>query len=173
MALDHPAVVSRLVVLDAMPIIEVLDRCDARFARLWWHWFFFAQPEKPERAIMADPDAWYEAPLAELVSDEALAIFQRSIHNERVVHGMVEDYRAGLRIDPLHDAEDRGQHRRVRCRTLVVCPRRMTCELYSDPTSIWRHWVDGPLLTRSIFSCHHVAEEQPHELASMLQNFMT
>ena len=23
------------------------------------HWFFFAQVDKPEQAIMADPDAWY------------------------------------------------------------------------------------------------------------------
>ena len=30
-----------------------------RFATAWWHWFFFAQPDKPERAILADPDAWY------------------------------------------------------------------------------------------------------------------
>jgi pimeloyl-ACP methyl ester carboxylesterase len=30
----------------------------ARFATAWWHWFFFAQPEKPERVILADSDAW-------------------------------------------------------------------------------------------------------------------
>jgi haloacetate dehalogenase len=27
---------------------------------LWWHLFFFAQPDKPERAILADPEAWYD-----------------------------------------------------------------------------------------------------------------
>ena len=58
-AMDHPGAVGRLVVLDAVPIVEALERCDARFAASWWHWFFFAQPDKPERAILADPDAWY------------------------------------------------------------------------------------------------------------------
>ena len=58
-AMDHPEVATHLAVLDAVPIGEALERCDARFAELWWHWFFFAQPEKPERAINADPDAWY------------------------------------------------------------------------------------------------------------------
>jgi haloacetate dehalogenase len=51
-AMDRPATISRLAVLDAVPIVEALERCDALFARLWWHWFFFAQPDKPERAIL-------------------------------------------------------------------------------------------------------------------------
>ena len=57
-AMDHPAAVTHLAVLDAVPIVEALGRCDARFAQAWWHWFFFAQAEKPERAILADLDAW-------------------------------------------------------------------------------------------------------------------
>jgi haloacetate dehalogenase len=59
LALDHPDSVSRVVVMDGVPISEALARCDAKFARDWYHWFFFAQPDKPERAITADPDAWY------------------------------------------------------------------------------------------------------------------
>ena len=58
-AMDHPASVSRLAILDAIPIADALVRCDAKFAAAWWHWFFFAQAEKPERSILADPDAWY------------------------------------------------------------------------------------------------------------------
>lgn len=59
LAMDHPDHVTHLAVLDSVPIGEALARADARFARTWWHWFFFGQPDKPERAIMADPDAWY------------------------------------------------------------------------------------------------------------------
>src|SRR5581483_2257247 len=61
LALDHPEAITRLAVLDCVPIGEALARADARFAQAWWHWFFFAQPDKPERAITADPDAWYRA----------------------------------------------------------------------------------------------------------------
>src|SRR5579875_1301217 len=61
LAMDHPAHVTRLAVLDCVPIGEALSRADARFAQAWWHWFFYAQPELPERAILADPDAWYRA----------------------------------------------------------------------------------------------------------------
>ena len=59
LALDAPEAVTHLAVLDSVPIAETLDRTDARFATAWWHWFFFAQPDKPEQAILADPDAWY------------------------------------------------------------------------------------------------------------------
>ena len=59
LALDHPDAVRRLVLGDCLPISEHLARCDERFARPWWHWFFFAQPDKPERSILADPHAWY------------------------------------------------------------------------------------------------------------------
>ncbi|MCM0678165.1 alpha/beta hydrolase, partial [Micromonospora phytophila] len=56
-ALDHPDRVSRLGVLDGVPIGEALARCDARFAARWWHWFFLGQLAKPaERVINADPD---------------------------------------------------------------------------------------------------------------------
>jgi haloacetate dehalogenase len=37
-ALYHPGAVDRLVVMDGVPVIEALERCDARFASLWWHW---------------------------------------------------------------------------------------------------------------------------------------
>jgi haloacetate dehalogenase len=59
--MDHPEAVSHLAALDSVPIGEALARADARFATAWWHWFFFAQPELPERLIAADPDAWYRA----------------------------------------------------------------------------------------------------------------
>jgi haloacetate dehalogenase len=56
-AMDHPTAIDHLAILDGIPVLEHLERCDARFATAWWHCFFFAQPEKPERAILADPDA--------------------------------------------------------------------------------------------------------------------
>ena len=61
LALDHPETVSKLAVLDCIPIGEHLARANARFALAWWHWFFFGQTAKPaERFINADPEAWYE-----------------------------------------------------------------------------------------------------------------
>ena len=140
-AMDHPGAVSRLVVLDAVPIVEALERCDARFAASWWHWFFFAQPGKPERAILADPDAWYgNAP--ERMGAEAYEDYRAAIHDPATVHAMMEDYRAGLGVDRAHDEEDRRAGRRLACPMLFLWARRDDLEdLYGDPLAVWRAWA--------------------------------
>lgn len=102
LAMDHPDRVSLLAVLDGVPIVEALERADEKFARMWWHWFFFGVPEKPERAILTDPDAWYGGS-PEHMGAEAYVDFRAATRNPDVVHGMVEDYRAGLGVDREHD----------------------------------------------------------------------
>jgi haloacetate dehalogenase len=62
LALDHPAAVAHLAVIDGVPIGEALARCDAMFSTEWWHWFFMGNPAaQAERVINADPDAWYHS----------------------------------------------------------------------------------------------------------------
>jgi len=94
LTLDHPEAVSQLAVMDVVPIAEALDRCDARFAARWWHWFFLGQTAKPaERVIDADPDAWYQV-ASERLGEENYADLRRALHDPQVVHAMCEDYRA-------------------------------------------------------------------------------
>lgn len=57
LAMDHPEAVAAVALLDCIPIVEHLERITPAFATAWYHWFFFAQPETPERVISADPDA--------------------------------------------------------------------------------------------------------------------
>src|SRR5919206_363949 len=72
-ALDHPDSIRAAAILDAIPIAEALARCDAKFARAWWHWFFLGQTDKPaERVISADPQAWYR-PNREQMGEENYA----------------------------------------------------------------------------------------------------
>lgn len=110
LAMDHPDAVSKLAVLDCVPIGEALARADARFAAAWWHWFFFAQSDKPERAITADPDAWYRTgpELAMRMGADNYADFSAAIRNPVVVQAMLEDYRAGLGVDRAADDADRA-----------------------------------------------------------------
>ncbi|EYB69027.1 haloacetate dehalogenase [Deinococcus phoenicis] len=173
-ALDHPGVVTKLAVLDAVPIAEALQRCDARFAGAWWHWFFFGQPEKPERAILADPDAWYgNTPgKATQMGAENYADYRAAIHDPAVVHGMVEDYRAGLGLDRAHDEADRQAGRQVRCPTLLLWSLKDDLEdLYGDVLAVWRPWAAN-LRGHGIDSGHHMAEEAPAELAAALLAFL-
>lgn len=117
-ALDCPDVVDRLVVMDGVPISEALARCDAQFAHDWYHWFFFAQPDKPERAILADPDTWYGGD-PDLMGIENHREFREATNDPATVTAMLEDYRAGLSLDRDHEEEDRRAGRRVQCPTLL------------------------------------------------------
>jgi haloacetate dehalogenase len=171
-ALDHAGAVERLAVLDGVPIVEALERCDARFASLWWHWFFLGQLDKPaERVITADPESWYRA-TPEQMGEENFADFRSAINDPETVHAMCEDYRAGLGIDRAHDEADREAGRRVACPTLFLWAERDDLELlYGDPLAIWRGWADD--LSGGPIDCgHHMAEEAPDELAARLLRFL-
>jgi haloacetate dehalogenase len=171
-ALDHPASVTALAVLDAVPIGEAVARADAKFASAWWHWFFFGQTEKPaERVISADPEAWYR-PNRELMGDENYADYLRAIHDPKVIHAMMEDYRAGLGIDRAHDDADRAAGRRVQCPSLVLWATRDDMEeLYGDPLDVWGAWAHD-LRGGPIESGHHIAEEAPEALVAELLPFL-
>ncbi|MGI4793616.1 MAG: alpha/beta fold hydrolase [Janthinobacterium lividum] len=170
-AMDHPEIVTHLGILDGIPILESLERCDARFATLWWHWFFFGQPEKPERAILADPDAWYGGS-PEAMGAEAYADFREAIHDPETVHGMVEDYRAGLGIDRAHDEADRHAGRRIACPTLILWSLRDDLELlYGDVLAVWEPWTTTRQ-GRGLDCGHHMAEEAPDELANEILAFL-
>lgn len=175
LAMDHPDRVAKLTVVDSVPIGEALARCDATFAREWYHWFFFAQPDIPERVITADPDAWYGVGVRntrEGMGEENFADFHRAIHDPATVHAMIEDYRAGLDADRAADDADREAGRRIGCPVQVLWSTRDDmAELYGDVLAVWDAWATdvrgGP-----IESGHHVAEEAPGELAAAVAEFL-
>jgi haloacetate dehalogenase len=172
LALDHPGAVTRLVVLDSVPIGEALARCDARFAALWWHWFFLGQTAKPaERVINADPDAWYRTG-PEQMGAEAYEDFRRAIHDPETVHAMCEDYRAGLGVDRAADDADRAAGRRVACPVLFLWATGDDMEdLYGDPLAVWHAWATD-VHGHALDSGHHLAEDVPDELAEAIRCFM-
>jgi haloacetate dehalogenase len=175
-ALDHPDSVTHLAVVDCIPVVEHLERADARFATAWWHWFFFAQPDKPERAISADPEGWYGslAPgRAEAMGEENHADHLAAIRDPATVHAMLEDYRAGLAVDRAADEADRAAGRRIGCPTLVLWSARDDlAELSGDPRAIWAGWATDLRGGGPIDSGHHMAEEAPDELAAALLPFL-
>jgi haloacetate dehalogenase len=175
-ALDHSDRVTRLAVLDSIPLAEALARTDARFAAAWWHWFFFAQPDKPERAIGADPETWYGALApgkAEAMGEENHADFLAAIRDPHTVHAMLEDYRAGLGVDRTADEGDRAAGRRITCPTTVLWSSRDDLEdLFGDPRAIWADWTTDLRGGGPIDSGHHMAEEAPDELVAALVPFL-
>ena len=174
LAMDHPEAVDRLAVLDSVPIGEALARADARFAAAWWHWFFFAQPDIPERVITADPQAWYRAgpERAAVMGEDNYADHLAAIGDPAVVRAMVEDYRAGLGVDRAADDADLAAGRRLVRPTLVAWSTGDDMvDLYGDVLAVWRPWA-ADLRGAAIDSGHHMAEEAPDQLARVLITFL-
>ena len=173
-AMDHPERIAALTTIGhAVPIIETVERMDCRFAREWWHWFFLGQTSKPaERVIAAiGPDDWYRTHGPEVMGAEAHSDVWAALREPAVVHGMCEDYRAGLTIDVEHDRADRAAGRRVRCPVQSLWATREDEGLLGgDPLDLLRDWADD-LRGAGIDSGHHVAEEAPQATADALAGF--
>jgi haloacetate dehalogenase len=171
LALDHPARVERLAVLDIIPTGEAFRRADMAFGLGYWHWFFLAQPHPlPERLLGADPDAYY-FPNRTLpwLAPEALADYLRCVRDPATIHAMCEDYRAGATYDFRLDEADRGR-RRIACPLLALWGRQGRLDGWYDVLAIWRDWADD-VRGRAIDCGHFLPEEAPEESYTELRAF--
>ena len=183
MALDHPAAVRHLAVLDIVPTGDAWDRADARFAVGYWPWSLLAQPEPlPERLVAAAPDAivaaavdgWGSAPT---VFEPAIrAAYVAALSDPAHVHAVCEEYRAAAGIDREHDAAARRAGRRITCPVLVLWAAGGPLDTwYSEaggPVGIWREWA-ADVHGRAIEAGHFFPEEQPAATADSLLRFFT
>ena len=172
MALDHAEALERMVLLDILPTLVLYEKTDAQFATAYWEWFFFVQqPDFPERLLAADPDAFLEHELGNLVADGTIppAVweeYRRVLSDPEAMHGMCEDYRAGASIDLEHDRADAG--RRISCPVQVLWGSQNPIWQRFDMLAIWREFASA-VTGRAIDSGHYIVEEAPDAaLAAML-----
>jgi haloacetate dehalogenase len=176
MALDHPARVRSLALLDIVPTYDMFADVDAATARAYWHWYFLQQPAPfPEGVIGAAPDvffegcltAWRHMPLRGFAADQ-LAEYRRTWRDAASISGSCADYRAAAEVDLRHDREDR--RRKVPCPTLVFWGEKGIARLV-DVAATW-----APRLTdmrmASIASGHFFVDEFPAETTEVLRNHL-
>ena len=179
LALDFPAAVQRLAVLDIVPTLDMFDRTDQRFASAYYHWFFLIQPApNPEHMIGLDPahyarwklggwgaggHAFYEA--------EAMAEYLRCFSRPEAIHGACEDYRASAGIDLEHDRESRRRGDKVACDLLVLWGQRGVIQALFDPLALWRAQCAGVVMGEALLAGHFLAEEVPQDTAAHLLGF--
>mgnify|MGYP003287775947 CR=1 FL=1 len=176
MALDHPAVVSRLAVLDIVPTHTMWRRMDKELAMATYHWLFLAQPDGlPERLIGADPEWWLREQLRRWAGDpdafapEAVAEYVGCFADPAAVHASCEDYRAGATVDDELDAADLGR-RRIACPLLVLWGDRGIARQAEDPLAAWRPWA-ADLRGHGVPAGHFLPEEAPSETLAALEAF--
>ena len=179
MALDRPATVTALAVLDIVPTAEVWKRTDSTSAVSYWHWSFLAQPAPlPERLILGAPEDWFEYHVRRMgignqpqrYPDAVVEAYRRQLLDPAAVQGMCEDYRAGATIDRELDESDRG--RQIGCPVLALWGTRGALpRFYSDVLAVWGEWASD-LRGRGVEASHFLAEDAPEEVAAELAGFL-
>jgi haloacetate dehalogenase len=180
LALDHPAAVTRIAVLDILPTLEVWERVSRASTLAAYHWSFLAQPYPlPETLIATDPayfvvhtlEGWTADRDLDSFDRDALAIYKAALEDPMRIHAVCEDYRAGARTDPEHDAADREAGHRIACPTLVLWGTSYVGKGAASPLDIWRSWCTD-MRGAEVASGHFLAEENPQAtLAALLPFF--
>jgi haloacetate dehalogenase len=177
MALDRPATVTHLAVLDIIPTLEVWERIDAASALGYWHWPFLAQPAPlPESLILGAPDAFFDHGALGLADPartppEVSAAYRAAFRDPAIVHAFCEDYRAGAGVDRDHDRRDRERGHRITAPVLALWGSRGGLERWYDVLAIWRRWAER-VEGGSIDATHFLVEDRPHEVSERLLAFL-
>lgn len=173
LALDQPAAVQRLMLLDIAPTLAMYERAGDAFARAYWHWFFLIQPPPlPERLIEADPEAYLRDVMgrrhAGLAAFDAAAWadYAAGIRRPGSAQAVCDDYRAAAGIDLAHDRDGRARGERLRQPLAVRWAAHGAVGRCFDVPALWREAVADParLDARALDCGHYIAEEQPEAL---------
>ncbi len=178
LALDQPARVRSLALLDIAPTIEMFSRTDARIARAYWHWYFMQQPAPyPETLIAGDPDHFHEAFFFALGGmrpadfDAAqLAAYRAAWRDRAFIAASCADYRAAAMVDVAHDAEDAG--RLFDGPALVCWGADGVLPTLFDLPALWGERL-ACMRCASVPGGHFFIDQNPRATAALLEDFLS
>ena len=180
LALDHPARVRRLCVIDIAPTLDMYARTDFDFARAYYHWFHLIQPAPlPELMIGGNPRAYLHAKLGGWgsgglghIEPRALAEYERCFCRDEAIHTACEDYRASAGIDLEHDRESRARGHKIACDTLVLWGEHGVVQRLFEPLALWQAQCAASVTGWAMPAGHFIPEQLPEETSAALRAFM-
>ena len=170
LCLDHPALVSKLCLLDISPTLTMYQRTDMAFARAYFHWFFLIQPAPlPETLIAANAGAvlktflgaWGSGGAGEVFTAEAMAEYERCWSGVKAIHASCEDYRASAGIDLDHDRLSDQQGARLSMPCLVLWGEDGIVGRMFDPLADWQEKSASSVTGEALKAGHFLAEQVP------------
>ena len=178
MALDHPAVVEKVAMVDILPNHHIWNNVSRQWAQRSWHWLFMAQPEGfPERMMGAVPAEWYMRNKLskpgiglDFMDPRAFAEYVRCF-DEKTIRGSCADYRACITCDLDMDTADFEAGNKIEMPALVLWGADShTGRVYGDVLAIWRRYAVD--VRGAPLSCgHYVQEEAPQQTLDWFMKF--
>lgn len=177
MGLDHSACVSRMMLLDIAPTLDMYEGTTRAFAQAYFHWFWLTQPAPlPETMIEQDPVFYLRSVMGGRpgglahFAPEALADYERCARLPGWARGLCEDYRAAATLDLEHDRQGRAAGERLRMPLRVLWGERGAVGQNFDVLALWRA-IGAQVSGRAVPAAHYLAEEIPALVAQEAADF--
>lgn len=180
LALDHPAAVRSLALLDIMTTYDMWHGFSVALAMKAYHWLLLAQPHPlPEMLIEPAPVGfldytlarWTKAKDLSAFAPAALAEYRLHFATPEHIHATCNDYRAGQSIDLADDEADAAAGRKIGCPLLVLWGDSGIPSDMNDLSASWRRWAKE-VETGVVAGGHFLPEENPQATLDHLLPFL-
>lgn len=175
LALDHPAAVTKLCLLDIVPTHTLFSRTGRELAAAYWHWFFFQVPDLPEIMIEATLEPFLRAmfralsSVAGAIEEEAIQEYLRVFRLPGTIRATLDDYRAAATRD--FDDDEADLARRVTCPTLAIWGEFGKMHTLFDVLATWKEKATD-VCGHPVPCGHFIPEEAPERLLADLRGFL-
>jgi haloacetate dehalogenase len=182
LALDHPEVLTRLVILDIVPTYLLYQNINQEFATIFYHWFLLVQPPPFPETVVANSAEYFlkctllwlggnkiTDPLPDWIAPGVFQEYLRTFRSPETVHAICEDYRAAASIDLAHDKADLDK--KIQCPLMVLWSEKGPFHrLYN----VLQTWQDRAVQAqgKSMPTGHFLPEQMPEELTQELKAFL-
>lgn len=176
LALDSPASVTAMTLLDIAPTREMYANINADFAQAYWHWFLQTQKAPiPENIIGNDPDGFWKLKCFNQAGGnpfdpEALSEYLEAFRSPEMIHASCEDYRAARTIDIDHDNADGD--RKLETPLQVLWAKHGAIEKCFEPMKLWQSRASN-VIGEAMNCGHYMAEEIPDDIIKKLTGFFS
>lgn len=183
MALDHPEVVDKLVLLDIVSTYDMYALSDREFSKALFQWYFFTQQAPlPEDMILASREQFFRFSLHiaryENKNDTAAEAFPKAVYDEYlrrytpgVIHAICEEYRAGETVDLILDQQDLDNGKQIQAPTLVLWGSNGLVERFFKPLECWAKF-GGHIQGHALPCGHFIPEEAPIPMLKVIEEFL-
>jgi haloacetate dehalogenase len=182
LALDHPEVLTKLVILDIVPTYLLYQHITQEFATVFYHWFLMVQPPPfPETLVQNSAEYFLKCtllwlggneltdPLPEWVGPAVFQEYLRTFREPATIHAICEDYRAAASIDLAHDAAD--LEKKIQCPLLILWSKKGPFDRMYKVLQVWQERA-VTAQGKAMPTGHFLPEQMPEELTQEIKAFL-